>query len=102
DGRGLLRRGGAGGACRAPTRGRGRPCRRTADLRRRPDTGLRVGTERRPRGRCWGGGAPGGDVRSVRAATARAALVPAGHPGCLRRRRAAASPRGAPLLLAGA
>ena len=68
---------------------------RAADLRRRAHPRLRVGAERRPRGRRRGGRGAARDERPVRAAPARAPELPARRARRVRRERRAAR-RGAP------
>ena len=76
---------GARRAGRAAARGRGDADPRAADLRRRPDAGLRLGPERRARGRRRGGRGAARHERPVRAAPARAAELPARGARRLRR-----------------
>ena len=88
---GLARRGRARGARRAAAGGRGRARPGAARVRGRPHARLRVGPERGAGGSGGGGRAADRDVGPVRAAPARAALVPARRPRRVRRRGAAAA-----------
>ena len=72
----------------AAARGRGDARRRAADLRRRAHARLRLGAQRRARGRRGGGRGPARDERPVRAAAARAAELPARGARRVRRARA--------------
>ena len=92
---GLLRRRGAGVARRAGARGRARPRPRAPRLRGRTNACLCLGPRRRARGSRRRDRAAARDVRPVRAAPARQALVPARRPRLVLRRGAAAPTTGA-------
>ncbi len=72
-------------ARRAAARGRGLAPRCPADLRRRAHARIRVGPQRRARGRRRRGRKPARDERAVRAAAACAARLPARRPRLVRR-----------------
>ena len=80
------------GARGAAAGGRARARDRAACLRRRPHACVRVGSGRGARGRRDGGRAADRDVRPVRAAPARAAVLPARRSRRVLRRRAAGAP----------
>src|SRR5581483_5353527 len=84
----------ARGARRPEAGGRGRAARRAPRRGVRPDTRLRLGPQRGARGRRGGRRARDRDVRPVRAAPARAAVLPARGARPVLRRGAARAPRG--------